>query len=80
LRQAGEQREVGDLDLGTGWLSIERRLYRGRVGLPKGRKTRRVRLSKHMTREPWNLRKDTKAGDDEHVITADQEGRIDQRT
>lgn len=67
-----------DLDLGAGWLSIERRLYRGRVGLPKGRKTRRVRLSQRMTRELWNLRKDTKAGDDDHVFTADQGGRIDQ--
>jgi integrase len=34
-----------DVDLGGRWLAIDRRFYRGQVGLPKGRKTRRVRLS-----------------------------------
>lgn len=67
-----------DIDLGTGWLSIERRLYRGRVGLPKGRETRRVRLSQRMTRELWNLRKETKAGDDDVVFTGEQGGSVEQ--
>src|SRR5919198_4548982 len=34
-----------DLDLEERWLHVRRRYYRGRIGLPKGRKTRRVRLS-----------------------------------
>ena len=40
----GEAVEVrwGDVDLGSGWLAVDRRSYRGRVGLPKGQKRRRV--------------------------------------
>jgi integrase len=34
-----------DLDLDERWLHVRRRYYRGKIGLPKGRKTRRVRLS-----------------------------------
>lgn len=32
---------------------MQRRFYRGRVGLPKGRKRRRVRLSDDMARSFW---------------------------
>jgi integrase len=34
-----------DLDLEERWLHVRRRYYGGKIGLPKGRKTRRVRLS-----------------------------------
>src|SRR5207245_2203956 len=52
-----------DVDLGAGWLNVRRRYSRGKVGKPKGRKTRRIRLSPGMTRALWTLRKDTRAGD-----------------
>jgi integrase len=57
-----------DVDLGGRWLSIERRFYRGEVGLPKGRKTRRVRLSERLARDLWALRKATKAGEGEDEL------------
>jgi integrase len=43
----GEAIEVRrrDFDLDGRWLHVRRRFYRGKIGLPKGRKTRRVRLS-----------------------------------
>jgi integrase len=34
-----------DVDLDGRWVHVRRRFYRGKIGLPKGRKTRRVRLS-----------------------------------
>ena len=51
----------GDVD-GT-WLRVDRRFYRGKVRLPKGRKKRSVRLSRELAQELWALRKDTHAGD-----------------
>src|SRR5512133_766668 len=39
----------GDVE-GT-WLRVERRFYRGKVGLPKGRKKRSVRLSRELAQE-----------------------------
>jgi integrase len=39
-----------DLDLAERWLHVRRRYYRGKIGLPKGRKTRRVRLSVAMAK------------------------------
>lgn len=67
-----------DVDLGAGWVRVDRRFYLGRVGLPKGRKTRRVRLASDMTKALWDLRKETKAGDDDLVFTAERGARIDQ--
>lgn len=66
-----------DVDLGSRWLTVERRYYRGRVGLPKGRKSRRVPLSEMMARHLWELRKATRAADDDLVFTAGGGARID---
>jgi integrase len=74
----GEAIEVrwGDVDLGERWLHVRRRHYRGRVAKPKGRKTRRLRLTAAMARDLWALRKATRAGDGELVFTAARGGRI----
>lgn len=76
----GEAVEVRwrDVDLGGRWLAVDRRFYRGEVGLPKGRKTRRVRLSGRLARDLWALRKETKAADDELVWTSERGQRLDQ--
>lgn len=76
----GEAVEVRwqDLDLGSGWLSVERSFYRGKVGLPKGQRSRRVRLSDRMGRDLWALRKLSKASDDELVFVAEKGERVDQ--
>lgn len=66
----------GDLDLGEGWLSVDRQFSRGKVCPPKGRKRRRVRLSETTARELWNLRKASRAGDDDLIFTAERGGRI----
>jgi integrase len=58
----------GDVD-GT-WLNVDRRYYRGRVGLPKGRKKRRVPISTALARELWTRRKEKHASDDELVWTS----------
>jgi integrase len=67
-----------DVDLGGGWLTVERRFYRGRVALPKGRKSRRIRLSERTARSLWALRKQTRSGADDLVWTAEKGGRVDQ--
>jgi integrase len=46
----------GDVDATTGRLSIDRQFSRGRLGKPKGNKTRKVRLSARMTLELRSLR------------------------
>jgi integrase len=65
----------GDVDVGRARLNVQRRVYRGRVDLPKGRKSRKVRLSGPMGQLLWNLRGN--AEDGELVFRADQGGRID---
>ncbi len=45
-----------DLDLGRGRLTVSRQFYRGKLGKPKGRKTRTVRLSARMVQELQQLR------------------------
>ena len=77
----GEALEVrwSDVDRGRGTLTIARQFHRGTVGWPKGRKTRRIRLSARLDAILWELRKGTRAGDDELVFTADRGGRIDQK-
>jgi integrase len=57
---------------------VRRRSYRGSVDLPKGRKTRRVRLTPEMSRRLWALRKETRAGDDDLVFTNESGRRIQQ--
>jgi integrase len=73
----GEAIEVRrrDVDLAGRWLHIRRRYYRGRIGLPKGRKTRRVRLSVAMADR---LRSHVANLDaDELVFTGPRGARID---
>jgi integrase len=65
----------GDVE-GT-WLRVERRFYRGKVGLPKGRKKRSVRLSRELAQELWTLRKDTHGGADDLIFTSAKGKRID---
>jgi integrase len=77
----GEAIEVrwGDVDLGQRWLAVDRRLYRGRVAKPKGRKTRRVRISEPMSRALWTLRKAAEAAGDGDLVFPSEKGHaIDQ--
>lgn len=76
--RVGEAVELrwSDLDLGGRWVGVNRRFYKGRVGLPKGRKRRKVRLSIAMAQALWLLR--ASAEDDGLVFTAEKGGRIDQ--
>jgi integrase len=61
-----------DLDLGR--LTVSRQFYRGKLGKPKGRKTRTVRLSSRITQELQQLRQ--AAADEELVFTAERGGRL----
>jgi len=63
-----------DLDLGRGRLTVSRQFYRGKLGKPKGRKTRTVRLSTRMTQELRQLRR--AAADEQLVFTAERGGRL----
>jgi integrase len=58
-------------------LHVQRRFFRGRVALPKGRKKRRVPLSEEMARSLWNERKARKAGGDELIFVSEKGQRID---
>lgn len=75
----GEAIELRWRDIEGDYLQVSRRFYRGRVAPPKtsyGR--RRLRLSPGLSQALWNLRKKTKAGDDELVFTAERGARIEQ--
>jgi integrase len=61
-------------DVGLDRLSVSRQFYRGKLGKPKGNKTRTVRLSERMAREPRQLR--AARGDGELVFTAERGGRL----
>jgi integrase len=76
--RVGEAVELrwSDVDLGDRWIGVNRRFYKGRVGLPKGRKRRKVRLSMAMAQALWRLR--GSADDDGLVFTAEKGGRVDQ--
>jgi integrase len=67
-----------DINLGDRTLHVRRRFYRGRVARPKGRKTRRLRLTPEMSQALWALRKDTRAADDDLVFVSDKGRRIDE--
>jgi integrase len=68
-----------DVDLGAGTVQVRRRWYRGRVGPPKSRFGRRtLKLTPELARDLWELRKQTRAGDEELVFTAERGGRLDQ--
>jgi integrase len=73
----GEAIELRWRDVDGEWLHVRRRFSRGTVAKPKGRKTRRVRLSEGTAKMLWNLRKETRAGaGDDLVFTAERGGRI----
>jgi integrase len=76
----GEAIEVraGDIDFGKRRLHVQRRYYRGRVDLPKGRKRRRVPLSEELARDLWVRVNETHVTDDDLLFTAEKGGRIDQ--
>lgn len=73
----GEAIETRYDDLEGEWLRVDRRYYRGAVGLPKGRKRRRVALSHEMATALWDRRKTTRAKGDELVFAAARGGRIE---
>jgi integrase len=64
----------GDVDTSAGRLRIDRQFSRGRLGKPKGNKTRKVRLSERMTLVLRALR--GARPDDALVFTAEQGGRL----
>jgi integrase len=64
----------GDLDLGRGRLTVSRQFYRGKLGKPKGQKTRTVRLSARMAQELQQQRQ--AAPDGQLVFTAERGGRL----
>lgn len=55
--------EARHRDVDGAWLRVDRRYYRGTVGLPKGRKRRRVPLSKPMGQRLWTMRRDASPDD-----------------
>lgn len=67
--------EVRHRDVDGEWLRIDRRYYRGRLGLPKGGKRRRVRLSQPMAQTLWTMRRDAKP--DDLLFTSAKGARID---
>lgn len=72
----GEAIELRYGDIEGCWLTVARRYYRGKVGLPKGRKTRRIRITEELARELWQLRKDAHAGAGDLVFTTERGKRI----
>jgi integrase len=61
-------------DIGLDRLSVSRQFYRGKLGKPKGNKTRTVRLSERMAQELRGLR--AARAEDELVFTAERGGRL----
>jgi integrase len=73
----GEAIELRHSDVKGNWLRVSRRYYRGRVGRPKGRKTRSVPMSRELAQQVWALRKDRRAAADDLVFTSAKGLRID---
>jgi integrase len=72
----GEAIELRYGDVDGKWLKVDRRFYRGRVGLPKGRKTRRVPISEDLARWLWTRRKELRAHDDDLIFRSTTGKRI----
>lgn len=72
----GEAIELRYGDVEGTWLKVDRRFYRGRVGLPKGRKKRRVPISEDLARCLWTQRKESHAHDDDLIFTSKRGKRI----
>jgi integrase len=73
----GEAIELRWGDVDGPWLRVTRRYYRGAVGLPKGRRTRDVPLSRELAQALWTLRKESHATSDDFVFTSARGLRID---
>ena len=67
--------EARHRDVDGAWLRVDRRYYRGKVGLPKGRTRRRVPLSRSMAQRLWTMRRD--AGPDDLLFASAKGARID---
>src|SRR5262249_60267743 len=65
---------------GGPWLRVDGRFYRGKAGLPKGRKKRSVRPSRELRQQLWTLRRDTHAGADDLIFASARGKRLDPRT
>jgi len=74
----GEAIELRWGDVEGSWLRVNRRYYRGRVALPKGRKRRSVPLSRELAQALWTIRKDRHASDEDLVWTSHAGLRVDQ--
>jgi len=73
----GEAIELRWRDVEGDWLRVDRRYYRGRIGLPKGRKKRRIPLSESMARAFWTRRRDVPSGPDDFIFSSARGLRID---
>jgi len=73
----GEAIELRWGDIEGDWVHVDRRFYRGKVGLPKGRKKRRIRLSQPMARALWTRRNELRPAADELVFTSARGQRVD---
>lgn len=72
----GEAIELRHGDVEGCWVAVSRRYSRGKVGLPKGRKKRTIRLTEDMARRLWQVRKDKHAGSGDLVFTSERGQRI----
>lgn len=74
----GEAVEVRwkDIDRSARRLNVDRQWHRGVVSLPKGRKRRTVPLSRQLDAMLWDLRKRSRARDDDLVFTGPQGARV----
>jgi integrase len=74
----GEAVEIrhGDIE-SDGWLRVRRSFKRGKVGRPKGGKTRRVRLTSSMVDALDARRRAAWAGDGDLVFASSRGGRVD---
>jgi integrase len=71
----------GDVDFGRRRLKIRRSLNKGRIGPPKTHHARRdIPLTQQMTRDLWNLRKQSGHPGDEAAIFTRKDGRYHDRT
>lgn len=72
----GEAIELRYGDVNATWLKVARAFSRGRIGKPKGRKTRRVPLGEEMARRLWQRRKEAHASAEDLVFTSERGYRI----
>lgn len=66
-----------DLDRADRRLTVARQYHRGKVAQPKGRKTRRIRISTKLDAMLWEHRKQSKGRDDGLIFTGPLGARVD---